>query len=123
MKQTALTLPTSHEKVIPFLADIERELDEINLILRGFEPKASSEELPPLDVPLYNRLSDLIETQITSTSDITATSKMLFDIIKDEFPPVLEKLRIIAEQKMLEARKLLDEKDAPYTPGRIPVWK
>lgn len=123
MKQTSLTLPTSHEKVIPFLADIERELDEINLIFRGFEPKASSEELPPLDVPLYNRLSDLIETQITSTSDITATSKMLFDIIKDEFPPVLEKLRIIAEQKMLEARKLLDEKDAPYTPGRIPVWK
>jgi hypothetical protein len=122
MKQTALMLPTSHEKVIPFLAELEKELDDINLIFRGFQPKASSEELPPLDVPLYSRLSDLIETQITSTSDITSTSRMLFDIIKEEFPPILEQLRTIAQDKIVEARKLMDEKEAPYTPGRIPVW-
>jgi hypothetical protein len=123
IKQTALALPTAHEKLIPILNEIEKELNEINLVFNGYEAKASSEELPPLDVPLYSRLSDLIETQINSTADITGTSTMLFNILKEEFPPVLERIRKVAEVKIVEVRKMMDDKNAPYTYGRVPVWK
>jgi hypothetical protein len=47
---------------------------------------------------------------------------MQFDILKDEFPPVLQRIRIIAQEKIVNARRMMDAKDAPYTPGRIPVW-
>lgn len=123
MKQTALALPAAHEKLLPLLNEIEKEINEIDLLFNGYEPKASSEELPPLDVPLYNRLSDLIETQINSTADITGTSTMLFNILKEEFPPVLERIRKVAEVKIVETRKMIDEKNAPYTYGRIPLWR
>lgn len=123
MKQTALLLPASHEKLLPLLSEIEKELDGILLTFNGYEVKASTEELPPVDMPLYSRLGELIDIQINSTSDITATSTMLFNILKEEFPPVLERIKTIAQVKVIEARKLMDEKNAPYTPGRIPVWK
>lgn len=123
MKQTALTLPTSHEKLLPTLADIEKELNDILFTLNGFEAKASSEETPPVDMPLISRLYELIDIQINSTSDITSTSTMLYNILKEEFPTVLDRVKAIANTKMVEARKLMDEKGAPYTTGRIPLWK
>jgi hypothetical protein len=122
MRQTALTLPASHGELMPFLAEIERELSEIEHIFNGYSPKASREELPPAAVPLNQRLRDIIYTQLNSTSDITGTSRMQFDILKDEFPPVLQRIRIIAQEKIVNARRMMDAKDAPYTPGRIPVW-
>lgn len=122
MKQTALTLASAHTELMPFLASIESELEEIEFIFNGHSPKASREELPPADMPLNQRLRDIVYTQINSTSDITGTSKMQFDILKEEFPPVLERIRKVAEEMMLKARKMMDEKDAPYTRGRIPTW-
>ena len=70
-----------------------------------------------------NRLNSIIYAQINSTSDITTTSKTSFEILKDEFPPVLEKLKNIAEVDLPKVQKKLDELDAPYTKGRIPAWK
>jgi hypothetical protein len=54
-----------------------------------------------------------------STSVITQTEKDNYAILKEEFPPLLEKLKMInTELKVLEGK--LDELDAPWTPGRIP---
>ena len=122
MKQTALTIASAHTELMPYLASIELELEEIEFLFNGHSPKASREELPPADMPLNLRLRDVISTQISSTSDITSTSKMQFDILKEEFPPVLERIRKVAEEMMVKARKMMDEKDAPYTRGRIPTW-
>ncbi len=122
MRQTALSLPLSHERLLPFLAEINLELENIQFIFNGYTPRASREELPPSTVPLNNRLRDVINTQINSTSEITGTSRMQVEILKEEFPPVLERISNIARNKIVEARKLMDEAKAPYTPGRIPVW-
>ncbi|GEM_PF-6617585 len=50
-------------------------------------------------------------------------SKMGFEILKENFPPVLNDVTEIAKTKIQELRKMLDEMDASYTPGRISVWK
>ncbi len=123
MKQTALTLPGAHESVLPALTELEKELDEILFAFNGLEAKASWEEIPPAQMPLFNRLNTIIETQINSTSDITSTSRTSFNILKEDFPPVLAQLKNIAETKIKEVRQLMNNLEAPYTPGRIPVWK
>ena len=122
MRQTALTLPMGHENLLPLLKEISDELEEIQLTFNGYSPQASTEELPPLPVPLNSRLRDVIYTQISSTSEITGTSRMQIEILKEEFPPVLDKITNIARVRMVEARRLMDQANAPYTPGRIPVW-
>ena len=122
MKQTALYLASAHDELIPSLMEIEKELNDIQLVLNGFSPKASREELPPAPMPLIQRLYEVIYTQMSSTSDITGTSRAQFDVLKEEFPPVLSSIRTIAEDKIVKVRQMMDKMDAPYTPGRIPTW-
>ncbi len=123
IKQTVLTLPGSQDLVMSKINGVEKELNDIQFIFTGEEAKASWEEIPPANMPLYNRLDDLVQTQISSTSDITGTSKTAYEILKEEFPPLLSRIKAIAQIDMPELRKLLDQLNAPYTPGRIIEWK
>ncbi len=123
MQQTALTLPGAHDELLPALEKVKKELDDIMFKFKGVKSKASWEEIPPAEVPLMNRLNNVIYTQINSTSNITSTSKMGFEILKEKFPPVLQRVTEIAKTDMVELRKMMDDMDAPYTQGRIPVWE
>ncbi|MCU4165682.1 YCF48-related protein [Carboxylicivirga caseinilyticus] len=123
MKQTALAVPDAHQKLIPALLELEKEIDEIEFTFKGLEAKASWEEIPPAQMPLIERLNNIIYTQIESTSNITTTSMRDFEILKKEFPPVLEKVKNILTYKIPEVRQLMDELNAPHTKGRIPQWK
>ena len=123
MQQTALTLPGAEEKLLPELREVKKELDDILFAFNGVKAKASWEEIPPAHMPLMKRLNYIIYTQINSTSNVTSTSKMSFNILKEEFPPVLKQVTGIAETKIVALKKMMDELGAPYTPGRIPVWK
>ncbi len=119
-KQTILSLPNTKNNLMEKLDSIESELRDISFRFYGTEPKASWEEVPPAEMPLYNRLNSIIEAQITSTSGITGTSNSSFAILKEEFPPFLDRLSKIYTQELSEIRKQLDEMKAPYTPGRTP---
>jgi photosystem II stability/assembly factor-like uncharacterized protein len=123
MEQTALTLPGAHEKLLPAIQKVRKELDDVLFKFNGVKAKASWEEIPPADMPLMYRLSNVIYTQINNTSAITSTSKTGFEILKEEFPPVLDKVKGIATTEIVELRKMMDEMNAPYTPCRIPEWK
>jgi photosystem II stability/assembly factor-like uncharacterized protein len=123
MQQTALALPGSHTELMPALQTTREELEAILFAYRGSQAKASWEEIPPAQMPLYNRLNTIIYTQINSTSNITSTSRNSFKILLEEFPPVLEKIRQLAEVQLPALRLQLDNQQAPYTPGRIPIWK
>ena len=123
MRQTALTLANAHVQILPLLNELDKELSAIQFVFNGQKAKASREEIPPSQMPLYNRLNSIIQTQINSTSDITSTSRSSFDILKEKFPPVLEKTKAIAKNKLPELRKQMDALNAPHTSGRIPQWK
>ena len=86
----------------------------------GSQPKASFEEIPPAKLSLQRRLYSIIYAQISSTSNITGTSKMSFDILKEEYPPLLEQINEIANVKLPEIRQIMNDLGAAYTPGRIP---
>jgi hypothetical protein len=91
--------------------------------MNGVSAKASTEEIPPAQVPLNTRLGNITYTHMGSTSGITTTEKQNYDILKEEFPPVLDALKRIVETDVPSLEAELNKIGAPWTPGRIPVWK
>jgi photosystem II stability/assembly factor-like uncharacterized protein len=99
---------------------INDELNKIVFIFNGPQAKASDEELPPMDMPLSQRLSQMASASYGTSGDITATAKEQLDILKIDFPPVLERVKK-AGQDLQSLDKQLDAIKAPWTPGRVPV--
>ena len=123
IKQAILSTPGTNLELLKEAEKVEKELIDIRLVFEGLQAKASDEEIPPQAVPLTQRLYYIIEAQINSTSNITNSSRKSFEILNDEFPPLLKRLEEIAlmDIKLLESK--LDAAKAPWTPGRIPVLK
>ncbi len=101
------------------MQQIKQELESIEFEFDGTPAKASSEEVPPEKVPLGDRLNAIVWTSWQSTSAPTSTQKNNYDILMEEFPPVLEELKTI-NGKLDEMENELDKMKAPYTPGRVP---
>ncbi len=114
--QTVINVPAEMKNE---LYQINIELENINFEFNGTPSKASAEEVPPENVPLGDRLGSIIYTSWQSTSAPTSTQKMNYEILMEEFPPVLDKL--VAIDSKLEKMELeLDKMKAPHTPGRVP---
>jgi photosystem II stability/assembly factor-like uncharacterized protein len=99
---------------------INNELDKIMFIFNGPEAKASEEELPPMDLPLSRRLNEMASATYGISGDITIAAKEQLEILKSEFPPVLERIKK-AGLDLQNLDKQLDAAKAPWTPGRVPV--
>lgn len=98
---------------------VKEELESIKHILSGKQPKASFEEIPPETMPLMKRLNEAIHASWQSTSAPTETQKMNYQIVKDDMPGLLARLKKADDQlKVLDQK--LDTLKAPYTPGRLP---
>ncbi len=121
MQQTILTAPGASNELIAKLAKLEKELEDIRFAFEGSKAKASWEEVPPEQMPLKRRLRYAIYTQMNSTSAITETTKISFEILKKEIKPFMEQLKWIAETDIPALNKALDAANANWTPGRIPV--
>ena len=98
---------------------LNNELDSILFIFNGAEAKASAEELPPADVPLSDRLSEMASASYGSSGDITTIAKDQMNILKVEFPPLLERVKKAGDD-LQKLDKQLDDVKAPWTPGRMP---
>jgi photosystem II stability/assembly factor-like uncharacterized protein len=99
---------------------LEDELENLLYKLEGPSAKASWEELPPMEVPLNRRLNIMVRTHWSSTAGLTKTETDQLEILREEFPPVLEKLEeIVGRIDEIDAR--LEELKAPWTPGRVPM--
>ena len=55
-----------------------------------------------------------------TSGDISIIAKEQLDILKAEFPPVLERVKKAGED-LQKLDKQLDAIKAPWTPGRVPV--
>ena len=99
--------------------ELQDRLSNILYKLEGPQAQASWEELPPMDMPLDNRLRVMVRTHWSSTSELTKTETDQLEILREEFPPLLEELQnVVAEIKVVEQK--LDQLKAPWSPGRMP---
>ena len=118
IKQTPGSGLEIYEKVVK----LDKALEDILFALEGPGAKASWEELAPMDMPLNRRLNIMVRTHWSSTAELTKTETDQLEILKEEFPPLLEALeQIVDELGLLDQR--LEELKAPWTPGRIPELK
>lgn len=98
---------------------IINELESVSFRFRGPEAKASSEEIPPTDVPLNDRLNEIAITSYGLSGNISQIAKDQMTVLKTEFPPVLERVTKAGED-LIKLEKQLDAIKAPWTPGRVP---
>ena len=111
--------PSSTSEMKAEATRIIKEIDEINFRFRGPVPKASSEEIPPTDVPLSDRLNEIAITSYSLSGNISRIAKDQLVVLKSEFPPVLDRV-VKAGEDLQKLEKQLDAIKAPWTPGRIP---
>jgi len=99
--------------------ELIREIESINFRFRGPVAKASSEEIPPVDVPLADRLGEIAITSYSLSGNISKIAREQLEILKDEFPPVHARV-IEAGSRLQKLEGMLDQIGAPWTPGRVP---
>ena len=123
IKQAIYATPGAGQDLMDKARKLTQELEEITFTLNGVSPRASREETPPAQIPLSTRLSSITSGYIGNLSAISGTEKASLDILREEFPPVLAKLQRIFEKDIPSLEKELTRLNAPWTPGRLPVWQ
>lgn len=123
IKQTLYVTPAATQALKDEARALSVELEAIKFAFDGVPARASWEEIPPAKIPLSKKFNELLFGRSGATTEPTTTQKQSLDILKAEFPPVLAKIRDIAENKLPALEKQLDAIHAPWTPGRVPDWK
>lgn len=123
IKQAIYSTPGASHELMDKARALGKKLEELNFKMNGVPAKASGEEIPPVHVPINDRLGNISYTHYNSTSGITTTEKEGYEILKAEFPPILEALKRIVENDIPALEAELNQMNAPWTPGRLPVWK
>jgi len=115
----SVTVP--HEDIYEEIKALEMKLADLQLKMFG------DRTLSQLDLDsepgLTSRLGFILSGQNSSTSAPTRTQIDNFQIVSEEFTPIYEAVKTIVEEDVKRIEKRLDEVGAPYTPGRLPIWK
>ncbi len=119
IQQTLAVLPKGASSLMGRATAMEKELDNIDYLIRGLEPKASDEEIPPTHMPLWSRLSTIIYNQFSTTADPGKSQRQGLEIVREELAPLLLRIKKIARDDLPKLEKDLDAAKAPWTPGRL----
>ncbi|HOW25897.1 MAG TPA: hypothetical protein PK711_09525 [Bacteroidales bacterium] len=122
IKQAGHITPGIPEDFLARAQMADSKLETCRLMFTGKTDKPSDEENLPGPVPLNQRMGSIVWGQWRSTS-VTKSMKDNYAILLEEFPPVLEMIRNVAEKDIRELEDELVRVGAPWTPGRVPVWK
>lgn len=123
IKEAIYSTPDAKQELMDKARALAVNIDELQFKMNGHKAKTSSEEIPPAQVPLTSRLNSIVYTHMGSTSGITSVEKENYQILADEFSPVLEQIKQIVGKDIPALESLLNEINAPWTPGRLPVWE
>lgn len=122
IKQTLYKTTDVSPVLMEKVNELEADLEDILWAFRGQEPKASSEENWPAPPTINDRLWSIMAPHWSSTSAVTQTQRDQLELLEEEFPPVLEKIRMIKDEKMPAIEEELERLGAAWTPGRLPEW-
>jgi len=107
-------------KLVAQVNAIDKTLRDIDQELNGDTTLRSRQEASPPS--LVERITTAVNG-FTTTSAPTATHQESLAIAEKQFGPLLEKLRRTIEVDLAAVEKQMNERGAPWTPGRIPDWK
>ena len=120
IKQSIIEYPTTDLKLMEQVKKIESIFADMDIKLFGDGSMASREfEVTP---GLYNRIENTVYSSWYMRSSPTQTAMTDYEIAREEYEPLLIKLKeTVLQIENLE--KELDTEKSPYTPGRNDGWK
>jgi len=92
------------------LRDIDEQLNGDPILRRANEPRGPS---------LLDRVTTAVNG-LTTTQPPTATHRESLAIAQEQAGPLIERLRKLVEVDLASVEKKMNERGAPWTPGRIP---
>jgi len=115
----SITVPDT--ELISDIRTLEKRVRALEIRFNGDSTmrRADKDAIPGIS----SRIRSIIYEQARSTSAPTQTQRDAYEIVADEFAPVLVELKKIVEEDVVNIEKKLEESGAPYTPGRLPEWK
>ena len=96
---------------------LEDKLESISIALFG-DPLKSQLEIDQ-SPSLTNRINTAIYSGNSSFSDPTQTAKMVKEIAQERLTPVIASMKEILSRDIPEIDQMLNQAQAPWTPGRI----
>ena len=106
--------------IVKDILALESRLQATDIILNGDDALTKREFEVPTSV--NGRLGDIMQNLLSTTSTPTNSFMNSYTVAAKQFAPVLAEVKAIGEAiKTMEL--LLEQKGAPYTPGRVPDWK
>ena len=99
---------------------IEKKLNSINIKLNGDALRAKYEGAAPYS--LKGRIEYIAGSLWSTTSAPTTTFQQNYDIAAGQFSGILTELQQVSND-VQKVESVLEKYGAPYTPGRLPVWK
>ena len=120
VRVSVFNTPDADDDMTAALRKLELRLLDLRIELEGDDTIADrSEPTPP---SLRDRISRVNWGGAESSAPPTRTHRETLHLVEDRMPQVLDELRDIdAELRKIE--KVLEAMGAPWTPGRIPVWR
>ncbi|MGD9346485.1 MAG: glycosyl hydrolase, partial [Candidatus Aminicenantes bacterium] len=106
------------------ISDIDALENKVKALRIEFYSDTTMQRADKDAVPgIYRRVRNIAYEQSRSTSAPTQTQRDAYAIAADRFEPALARLKAIASEDVVRIEKRLEGLGAPYTPGRLPVWK
>ncbi|HXG84588.1 MAG TPA: hypothetical protein VNI84_11225, partial [Pyrinomonadaceae bacterium] len=121
IKRALLDTPGAGDKLLDDAANIDKRTNEILRSLRGdVILRGRNENTAPA---IGDRVSAIVGAQRMSTARPTRTQMTQYAVAAQDFEQVLAQLRNLIEVDLARLEKEMEAAGAPWTPGRIPVWK
>jgi hypothetical protein len=114
--------PAADDKLANDARTIELRLRDIQVALSGDRTMASRSE--PSAPSMLNRLGGITNSLWSNTlEEPTATQRRQYEIVAAEFEKVLAQLRPLVESDLKRVEDAAEVAGAPWTSGRVPVWR
>ncbi|MBT3317874.1 glycosyl hydrolase, partial [bacterium] len=121
LQASLFSMPNVDQELVVKLQNLETKLVDLSEALHGDPTRSRRNESSPPS--LSSRLGRAIWGSWESTSAPTGTHRQSYQLVAQHFPPILEQLREIVGVELIEIENSLEQAGAPWTPGRLPVWK
>jgi photosystem II stability/assembly factor-like uncharacterized protein len=121
LKKTIDDTPAADRRLADEVRAIETRLKDIQVALDG--DAVMAQRHTPVPRSIGDRVSAIVRSHWNTTSAPTGTNRQAYEIAADEFAVQLEKLRQLVEVDLRALETSLEAAGAPWTPGRVPVWR
>jgi photosystem II stability/assembly factor-like uncharacterized protein len=113
--------PKANIELLNKAKNLEKEIIGIQMVLQGDRTKTKrNKDIPPT---FYSRVETIIYGQWRTSGPPTETQKQSYQVALEEYEPLYVRLKTLVEKDLKDMENRLEAIEAPYTPGRFPVWE